>query len=172
MTTLNSFDTRTDIRIGGQAVQIYSLPALEKAGFSGVARLPYSMKILLENLLRREDDAFVNADDIRLPLRRLKALSPPAIGSIKLRQIVGKKRLVMGNNYPRFANYSGENICVVTQTGTHVSDSITGFYSKETQYFSRLPISVSDAVYIKPLGAIYRFGNIVGNWIRWICSPN
>ena len=65
MTTLNSFDTRTDIRSGGQAVQIYSLPALEKAGFSGVARLPYSMKILLENLLRREDDAFVTADDIR-----------------------------------------------------------------------------------------------------------
>ena len=65
MTTLNSFGTRTEIRSGGQAVQIYSLPALEKAGFSGVARLPYSMKILLENLLRREDNAFVKADDIR-----------------------------------------------------------------------------------------------------------
>jgi aconitate hydratase len=46
-------------------VQIYSLPALERAGFPGVARLPYSMKILLENLLRREDNAFVKADDIR-----------------------------------------------------------------------------------------------------------
>jgi len=46
-------------------MQIYSLPALEKAGFAGVARLPYSMKILLENLLRREDNAFVKADDIR-----------------------------------------------------------------------------------------------------------
>ena len=65
MTTLNSFGTRTEIRSGGQAVQIYSLPALEKAGFAGVARLPYSMKILLENLLRREDNAFVRADDIR-----------------------------------------------------------------------------------------------------------
>ena len=65
MTTLNSFGTRTEICSGGQAVQIYSLPALEKAGFPGVSRLPYSMKILLENLLRREDDAFVKADDIR-----------------------------------------------------------------------------------------------------------
>ena len=65
MTTVNSFGTRTDIRSSGQAVQIYSLPALEKAGFPGVARLPYSMKILLENLLRREDNAFVQADDIR-----------------------------------------------------------------------------------------------------------
>ena len=66
MTTRDSFNTRTEIQAGGQTVQIFSLPALEKAGFSGVSRLPYSMKILLENLLRREDDAFVKADDIRV----------------------------------------------------------------------------------------------------------
>jgi aconitate hydratase A / 2-methylisocitrate dehydratase len=65
MPTLNTFGTRTEIRVAGQPVQIFSLPALEKAGFPGVSRLPYSMKILLENLLRREDDAFVRADDIR-----------------------------------------------------------------------------------------------------------
>src|SRR5512132_130320 len=65
MPTRNTFNTRTEIRAGGRAVEIYSLPALEKAGFSGVSRLPYSMKILLENLLRREDNAFVKADDIR-----------------------------------------------------------------------------------------------------------
>src|SRR6476660_4292770 len=64
MTSRNSFNTRTEIRAGGQTVQIYSLPALEKAGFAGVSRLPYSMKILLENLLRREDNAFVKSDDI------------------------------------------------------------------------------------------------------------
>src|SRR3990167_2216689 len=63
--TLNSFGTRTEIRSGGRPVQIYSLPALEKAGFPGVSRLPYSLKILLENLLRREDGAVVKADDIR-----------------------------------------------------------------------------------------------------------
>src|SRR5436190_5766417 len=74
-TTKNSFDTRTEIRAGGQTVQIYSLPALEKAGFSGVSRLPYSMKILLENLLRREDDAFVKADDIEA-LARWDAKNP------------------------------------------------------------------------------------------------
>ena len=65
MTTLNTFGARTEIRSGGQSVQIYSLPALEKAGFPGVSRLPYSMKILLENLLRREDNTSVKADDIR-----------------------------------------------------------------------------------------------------------
>jgi len=64
MPTLNSFGTRTDIRVGGEAVEIYSLPALEKAGFGGVSRLPYSLKILLENLLRREDNAYVKADDV------------------------------------------------------------------------------------------------------------
>jgi aconitate hydratase len=65
MPTLNSFGTRTEIRVLDKPVEIYSLPALEKAGFPGVSRLPYSMKILLENLLRREDDAFVKTDDIR-----------------------------------------------------------------------------------------------------------
>jgi aconitate hydratase len=66
---LNSFGTRTEIRVLDKPVQIYSLPALEKAGFPGVSRLPYSMKILLENLLRREDDAFVKTDDIRAVAR-------------------------------------------------------------------------------------------------------
>src|SRR5262245_22925508 len=36
MTTLNSFGSRTEIRVGGRPMQIYSLPALEKAGFPGV----------------------------------------------------------------------------------------------------------------------------------------
>ena len=69
MPTLNTFGTRTEIRVLDKPVQIYSLPALEQAGFPGVSRLPYSMKILLENLLRREDDAFVKADDIRAVAR-------------------------------------------------------------------------------------------------------
>ena len=65
MPTLNSFGTRSEFRSGNQTIEYYSLPALEKAGFPGVSRLPYSLKILLENLLRREDDAFVKAADIR-----------------------------------------------------------------------------------------------------------
>jgi aconitate hydratase len=65
MTVRNSFGAQTTLNVGGQPVQIFSLAALEKAGFSGVSRLPYSMKILLENLGRREDDAFVKADDVK-----------------------------------------------------------------------------------------------------------
>ncbi|MGE3579656.1 MAG: aconitate hydratase AcnA, partial [Vicinamibacterales bacterium] len=64
MPTLNSFGTRTPLTVGGDTYQIYSLPALAKT-FPGVTRLPFSMKVLLENLLRREDNAFVKADDIK-----------------------------------------------------------------------------------------------------------
>ena len=63
MASLNSFNTRTRLSVGGQNYQIFSLPALEQR-FAGVARLPYSLKILLENLLRREDRRFVDPEDI------------------------------------------------------------------------------------------------------------
>ncbi len=64
-TSQNSFGTYTPLQVGGRTVNIYSLEKLEAAGFRGIARLPFSLKILLENLLRREDGAFVKADDIR-----------------------------------------------------------------------------------------------------------
>jgi len=64
MSTVNSFGTRTALAAGGRTSQMYSLPALEKAGFSAISRLPYSMKILLENLLRHEDSRFVKAADV------------------------------------------------------------------------------------------------------------
>src|SRR5919197_6781511 len=65
MVSQNSFNTRTSLTAGGQRYTYFSLPALEKAGYSGLARLPYSLKILLENLLRREDGRFVDTDDIQ-----------------------------------------------------------------------------------------------------------
>jgi len=64
MATTNSFGTRTALQVGGQSLQIFSLPTLQNGGYAGVARLPYSMKILLENLLRHEDGRFVRAADI------------------------------------------------------------------------------------------------------------
>ena len=63
--SLDTFKTRRSLQVGGAQVEYYSLPALEQAGFPDVARLPFSLKILLENLIRREDNAFVRADDIR-----------------------------------------------------------------------------------------------------------
>src|SRR5947209_3807509 len=64
MGSVNSFGTRTPLQDGGRSVQIYSLPALEAAGFPEIAHLPYSMKILLENALRHEDARFVKPADI------------------------------------------------------------------------------------------------------------
>jgi aconitate hydratase len=64
MATVNSFGTRTSLEVGGRSHQIYSLPALQNAGFGEIAHLPYSMKILLENLLRHEDGRFVKAADV------------------------------------------------------------------------------------------------------------
>jgi aconitate hydratase len=62
--SLDTFKTRTTLTSGADDVSIYSLPALERQ-FPQAARLPFSLKILLENLLRREDNGFVKADDIR-----------------------------------------------------------------------------------------------------------
>src|SRR4051794_2789719 len=65
MAALNSFGARTRLTAGGSTFDIFSLAALERAGHTGVSRLPYSLKILLENLLRREDGRFVDADDVK-----------------------------------------------------------------------------------------------------------
>ncbi|HIN10788.1 MAG TPA: aconitate hydratase, partial [Acidobacteria bacterium] len=51
--------------VADTVVSFHSLQALERAGFPNVARLPYSLKILLENLLRREDGQRVTPDDIQ-----------------------------------------------------------------------------------------------------------
>ena len=64
MSTVNSFKTRTPLSVGGRTAQIYSLRALQNAGFPEIARLPFSLKILLENLLRHEDGRFVKKADI------------------------------------------------------------------------------------------------------------
>jgi aconitate hydratase len=64
MSTVNTLKTRTDLDVDGRRYEMYSLTALESAGFPEVARLPFSLKILLENLLRHEDGRFVKAADI------------------------------------------------------------------------------------------------------------
>ncbi|MGA3295156.1 MAG: aconitate hydratase AcnA [Candidatus Acidiferrales bacterium] len=61
----NSFSTRATLRVGGDSFEIYRLDKLASARVGNVARLPFSLKVLLENLLRHEDEHFVHADDIR-----------------------------------------------------------------------------------------------------------
>jgi aconitate hydratase A / 2-methylisocitrate dehydratase len=61
---MNSFNSRSTLKIGGKEYEIYRLDALDKDGIS-TTHLPYSLRILLENLLRTEDGRNVKADDIR-----------------------------------------------------------------------------------------------------------
>jgi aconitate hydratase len=58
----NSFDARADLEVGGKSYEIYRLDALQQK--FDVARLPFSLKILLENLLRTEDGVSVRKEDI------------------------------------------------------------------------------------------------------------
>jgi len=60
---MNSFGSRATLKVGGRGYEIHHLGALDKAGLP-VARLPYSLKILLENLLRLEDGRTVRREDV------------------------------------------------------------------------------------------------------------
>ncbi|MBI2999859.1 MAG: aconitate hydratase AcnA [Deltaproteobacteria bacterium] len=62
--SLDSFKTRSTLRVGKQSYAIYRLDRLEKAGFKTVSQLPVSLKILLENLLRHEDNRLVTKADV------------------------------------------------------------------------------------------------------------
>ena len=58
MTTINSFGSRATLDVAGTRYTMYRLDALRAISGNTVDRLPFSLKILLENLLRNEDDAF------------------------------------------------------------------------------------------------------------------
>ncbi|MBM3770114.1 MAG: aconitate hydratase AcnA [Acidimicrobiia bacterium] len=63
MSTVNSFNARKDLDVNGRRYQVYSLTTLQ-ADFPAIARLPFSLRILLENLLRNEDGRAVKKADI------------------------------------------------------------------------------------------------------------
>jgi len=63
--TTNTFKSKATLSAGGKTYTYFSLPAAEKAGLAGISRLPNSLKVVLENLLRFEDGRSVKADDIR-----------------------------------------------------------------------------------------------------------
>jgi len=60
---MNTFGSQSELKAGGKSYEIFRLSALEKRGID-LKRLPYSLRILLENLLRYEDGRTVTADDI------------------------------------------------------------------------------------------------------------
>jgi aconitate hydratase len=72
MTSLDSFRCCTTLKVGTKTYAYYSLPLAEKNGLKGISRLPFSMKVLLENLLRNEDGRSVTKDDIKAVAEWLK----------------------------------------------------------------------------------------------------
>ena len=62
--SLDSFKSRSTLSVGGRDYVYFSLVAAEKNGLQGISRLPHSMKVVLENLLRFEDGVTVTKADI------------------------------------------------------------------------------------------------------------
>src|SRR5712672_3204905 len=72
MTSLDSFRCCKPLKVGSKTYAYYSLPTAEKNGLKGISRLPFSMKVLLENLLRNEDGRSVTKEDIQAVAQWLK----------------------------------------------------------------------------------------------------
>ncbi len=64
MSNIDSFKSRKTLTVNGKDYVYYSLTEAEKNGLPGISKLPFSMKVLLENLLRFEDDRSVKKSDI------------------------------------------------------------------------------------------------------------
>ncbi|MBL9011064.1 MAG: aconitate hydratase, partial [Alphaproteobacteria bacterium] len=62
--SLDSYKTKSTLKVGTKSYTYYSLKKAEKAGLKNVSRLPYSLRVLLENLLRNEDGRAVRKADI------------------------------------------------------------------------------------------------------------
>ncbi|HEX4407935.1 MAG TPA: aconitate hydratase AcnA [Xanthobacteraceae bacterium] len=72
MTSLDSFKCLRPLKVGSKTYAYYSLPIAEKNGLKGISRLPFSLKVLLENLLRNEDGRTVTKQDIQAVAQWLK----------------------------------------------------------------------------------------------------
>ena len=62
--SVDSFKSQITLDVGSRSYTVYSLAEAEKNGLAGISRLPFSMKVLLENLLRFEDGRTVTKADI------------------------------------------------------------------------------------------------------------
>ena len=73
--SLDSFKSRKTLKVGNKNYVYFSLTAAEKNGLNGASRLPYSMRVLLENLLRHEDGQTVTKDDIKAVVSSLAEIA-------------------------------------------------------------------------------------------------
>jgi len=72
MNSKDSFGCRQTLTVDGTAYEIFSLSAFAKKSEIDLSRLPYSLRVMLENLLRNEEGRFVKADDIQALAKRAR----------------------------------------------------------------------------------------------------
>jgi aconitate hydratase len=90
--SIDSFSARKTLTVDGRDYEYFSLPDAEANGLPGVASLPYSLKVLLENLLRFEDGQTVTADDIR-------AMAQWLVGKSSTREIAFRPARVLMQDF-------------------------------------------------------------------------
>src|SRR5437867_13143099 len=73
---MNTFNSQSTLKVGSVEFEYFSLENAEKSGAGEVSKLPFSLKAMLENLLRFEDGQTVSADDIDALLSSLAASRP------------------------------------------------------------------------------------------------
>ena len=79
VSSLDTFKCRKTLTVGAKTYEYFSLPDAEKNGLPGISKLPFSLKVLLENLLRTEGNGAVTAADIEALAERALASMPARI---------------------------------------------------------------------------------------------
>ncbi len=88
MNNLNSFGCAANLRVAGADYQIFRLATLEEKGIANVSRLPFSTKVLLENLLRQEDGRKVRSSDVEYVARGVGGPNPKEISFMPARVLL------------------------------------------------------------------------------------
>jgi aconitate hydratase len=86
MAARNPFSSRSKLKVGKQTFTYFALPALERAGLGKLSRLPYSIRILLEQALRNHDDYVVLKKDVE----NIAAWGPKTAGQVEIPFLPGR----------------------------------------------------------------------------------
>ena len=86
MARRNPFSSRSKLKVGKQTFTYFALPALEKAGLGSLQRLPYSIRVLLEQALRNHDDYVVSTKDVE----NIAAWGPKTAGQVEIPFLPGR----------------------------------------------------------------------------------
>ena len=86
MAVRNPFSSRSQLKVGKRTFTYFALPALEKAGLGTMSRLPYSIRVLLEQALRNHDDYVVSTKDVQ----NIAAWGPTTAGQVEIPFLPGR----------------------------------------------------------------------------------